>query len=110
LWYHHPVRLGSPSAGEAEETVLYGPMCMNIDVMRQSVMLPPLKTGDRLVFNPVGAYNNTQWLQFIEYRPSIALVGNNGHTPIREAETLEDMCRHDRLPPHLAGGSGPAVP
>jgi diaminopimelate decarboxylase len=102
LWYHHPVRLAAPREGAAEETVLYGPMCMNIDVMRHSVTLPPLAVGDRLVFNPVGAYNNTQWLQFIEYRPAIAMVGTNGHTLIREAETLEDMCRHDRLPPHLA--------
>lgn len=104
LWYHHPVRLAVPREGATEETVLYGPMCMNIDVMRHSVMLPPLALGDRLIFNPVGAYNNTQWLQFIEYRPAIAMVGANGHTLIREVETLEDMCRHDRLPTHLAVG------
>lgn len=101
LWYHHPVRLATPRDGEAQETVLYGPMCMNIDVMRHKVMLPPLALGDRLVFNPVGAYNNTQWLQFIEYRPAIALVSENGHALIRQAENLDDMCRHDRLPPHL---------
>jgi diaminopimelate decarboxylase len=103
LWFHHPVKLAAPKAGKAEETVLYGPLCMNIDVMRYSVHLPPLAVGDRLVFNPVGAYNNTQWLQFIEYRPAIALVhADGGHSVIREAETLEDMCRHDRLPPHLS--------
>lgn len=61
--------------------------------MRQGVMLPPLVPGDRLVFNPVGAYNNTQWLQFIEYRPAIALVSGTGCMLIRDAETLEDICR-----------------
>ncbi|MBY0432350.1 MAG: alanine racemase, partial [Rhodospirillales bacterium] len=68
LWYNHMVKPVRPIAGIPEDTVLYGPMCMNIDVMRQSVHLPPLTVGDRLVFSPVGAYNNTQWLQFIEYR------------------------------------------
>jgi diaminopimelate decarboxylase len=104
LWYHHPVRLVTPRDGEMAETVLYGPMCMNIDVMRHSVMLPPLAKGDLLVFNPVGAYNNTQWLQFIEYRPAIALVSEKSHMLIRAAETLDDVCRHDRLPSHLVIG------
>ncbi|MBF0154158.1 MAG: alanine racemase [Magnetococcales bacterium] len=102
LWYHHPVKLTKPKVGDPVDTVLYGPLCMNIDVMRHSVHLPPLAVGDRLVFNPVGAYNNTQWLQFIEYRPAVVLVHLDGeHSVIREAESLADMCRHDRLPPHL---------
>lgn len=102
LWYHHPVKLARPRPGEQEETVLYGPMCMNIDVMRHSIRLPPLVVGDRLVINPAGAYNNTQWMQFIEYRPSIVLVHQSGeHSVIREGENLDDMCRHDRLPQHL---------
>jgi len=102
LWYHHPVKLTKPKAGDPADTVLYGPMCMNIDVMRHTVQLPPLSAGDCLVFNPVGAYNNTQWLQFIEYRPAVVLIHQDGeHSVIREAETLADMNRHDRLPSHL---------
>lgn len=110
MWYHHPLKLTQPKKGDPEETVLYGPMCMNIDVVRQSVRLPPLVIGDRLVINPVGAYNNTQWLQFIEYRPPIVLVHQNGgHSVIRDGEQLADMCRHDRLPSHLAGGGADAA-
>ncbi|MBF0175907.1 MAG: alanine racemase [Magnetococcales bacterium] len=102
LWYHHPVKLTRPKPGEPVDTVLYGPLCMNIDVMRHTVHLPPLSVGDRLVFNPAGAYNNTQWLQFIEYRPAVVLIHTTGEVSvIREAEGLDDMCRHDRLPPHL---------
>ncbi len=102
LWYHHPVKLTKPKPGNPVDTVLYGPLCMNIDVMRHSVYLPPLAVGDQLVFNPVGAYNNSQWLQFIEYRPPILLIHLDGECSIiREAETLPDLCRHDRLPPHL---------
>jgi diaminopimelate decarboxylase len=63
--------------------------------------------GDCLVFNPVGAYNNTQWLQFIEYRPAIVLIHEDGeHSVIREAECLDDMNRLDRMPSHLTAIPG----
>ena len=54
-----------------EATVLYGPLCMNIDVLREQVQLPPLSVGDRVVFRNVGAYNVTQWMQFITMRPAV---------------------------------------
>ena len=102
-WYHPEVKLAQPLAGTPEETVLFGPLCMNIDVVRESVTLPPLSAGHQVVLGPVGAYNNTQWQQFIEYRPAIVMLAENG-TPhlIREAENLAVMCAQDRLPKHLA--------
>ncbi|MBF0144105.1 MAG: alanine racemase [Magnetococcales bacterium] len=107
LWYNHPVRLVHPKGGIPEETVLYGPLCMNIDSMRQLVSLPPLELGDRLVFSPVGAYNNTQWLQFIELRPPIILVTpQGGDEVIRQGETLTSLCEHERMPPHLDTSPG----
>ncbi|MBF0146247.1 MAG: alanine racemase [Magnetococcales bacterium] len=107
LWYHHPVRLVRPKEGIPEETVLFGPLCMNIDVMRHLVSLPPLAVGDRLVFTPVGAYNNTQWLQFIELRPPIILVSPHGtHELIRQGETLASLCEPERMPPHLNRNPG----
>ena len=70
FWYNHKVVPTRLLQGRPEETVIYGPLCMNIDVMRNNIMLPPLNMGDALVFSPVGAYNNTQWMQFIEYLPT----------------------------------------
>jgi diaminopimelate decarboxylase len=102
FWYNHAVRPLRPCEGEPQETVLYGPLCMNIDVLRHSLQLPPLAVGDRLVFSNVGAYNNTQWMQFIEYRPNIVLIDLEGQTHlIRRGEDLDSMCAHDRLPGHL---------
>ncbi len=115
FWYHHPLKLTQEISGLREETVIYGPLCMNIDIVRQSVQLPPLNTGDILHISPVGAYNNTQWLQFIEYRPAVVMVHSpvpgSGVSPeageepevsvIREAENLEVMNAQDRLPSHL---------
>ena len=102
FWYDHDVRVASPPRGEPRETVLYGPMCMNIDVVRASVQLPPLLPGDPLVISPVGAYNNTQWMQFIEYRPAVVMVHpDRAVSVIRTAEDLESMCAHERMPGHL---------
>lgn len=103
FWYNHRVQLTRPPVGLPQDTVLYGPLCMNIDVVRQSVSLPPMRVGETLLVGPVGAYNNTQWLQFIEYRPAIILLQEDGEVSvIREAENLEVMCAQDRLPAHLA--------
>jgi diaminopimelate decarboxylase len=102
FWYNHDVRVASPARGEPRETVLYGPMCMNIDVVRASVQLPPLLPGDPLVISPVGAYNNTQWMQFIEYRPAVVMIHpDRVVSVIRTAEDLESMCAHERMPAHL---------
>jgi diaminopimelate decarboxylase len=101
-WYNHPIKMTRQTIGATEDTVLYGPLCMNIDVVRNSIHLPALHQGDRLVVGNVGAYNNTQWLQFIEYRPNIVMVGGNGDVHVvRRAEDLEVMLSQDVLPDHL---------
>jgi diaminopimelate decarboxylase len=109
LWYDHPVRLAPPARGEPRETVLYGPLCMNIDVVRRSIRLPPLAVGDRLVINPVGAYTTTQSMQFIEYRPATVLIHGDARQPevsvIRVAEDLDVVCGPERLPAHLAAAA-----
>ncbi len=103
FWYHFDIALGQPVAGECEPSVLYGPMCMNIDVIADQINLPALSREDRLVISTVGAYNNTQWLQFIEYRPNVVLITESGTVElIREAEDLSDLERRERLPAHLA--------
>jgi diaminopimelate decarboxylase len=103
FWYNHSVVPTRLLPGRPEETVIYGPLCMNIDVMRSSVMLPPLDVGDALVFTPVGAYNNTQWMQFIEYRPNVVLIHEDQNVSvIRQAEDLETVTAQECLPPHLA--------
>lgn len=98
-WYNHDVRPLQPVEGLAEETVLFGPLCMNIDTVRASVMLPPLNTGDALLVSPVGAYNNTQWMQFIQSRPAVVMVMLDGSVePIRLAENLHTLTELERVP------------
>ncbi len=102
FWYNHRIKPTRPLQGLTEETVLYGPLCMNIDIVRQSISMPPLSVGDSLVISPVGAYNNTQWMQFIEYRPNIVMVhDNNEFSLVRRAENLADINGFESLPEHL---------
>jgi diaminopimelate decarboxylase len=102
FWYRFNVALGQPVLGKAEPSVIYGPLCMNIDVIDEKIALPPLSRGDRLVISTVGAYNNTQWMQFIEYRPNIVMVMESGEVElIRAAEDITDLERREMLPAKL---------
>jgi diaminopimelate decarboxylase len=110
LWYDHKVMPVTAARGELRDTVLYGPLCMNIDVVRRSVQLPPLDPGDLLVVSPVGAYNCTQSMQFIEYRPAVVLVHGDGEVcVIREREDLETVTSQERMPAHLARSSAGTI-
>lgn len=102
FWYDHTVTTTTASNGPGEDTVLYGPLCMNIDVVRESIRLPSLSKGDAVVIHRVGAYNMTQWMQFIHMRPAIILIDTEGKVHrIREKETLEDILRMEHLPAHI---------
>ncbi len=101
-WYKLNVMPAQPFTGTSQNTVFYGPLCMNIDIMRPSISFPDLKIGDSLVINPVGAYNVTQWMQFIEYRPNVVLISETGDVHlIREKETIQDMIKREKIPEHL---------
>jgi len=102
FWYNHDVKPLRHIDGIAEETVLYGPLCMNIDIVRASIMLPALAVGEALAIHPVGAYNNTQWMQFIQLRPAVVMVTEEGKVElVRAAEKLETLNDMERLPQAL---------
>jgi diaminopimelate decarboxylase len=102
LWYDHKIFPVINHSGLVEETTIYGPMCMNIDVLRPSLMFPALKRGDRFVITRIGAYNNTQWLQFITTRPNVVLIDQDrGVHLIRSAETMENVSENEVIPEYL---------
>ncbi len=101
-WYDHKISVAKTSSSYTEETILYGPLCMNIDVVRESINLPLLDRGDQLVVHKVGAYNMTQWMQFINMRPSVVLIDTQGEVhQIRKSETLDYLELMEELPDHL---------
>jgi len=102
FWYKYNLEIDRVAQGMSEPSVIYGPMCMNIDVVQEETLLPPLENGTRLILSPVGAYNVTQWMQFIEYRPNVLLIDENGGVDIiREAEDLSDIELRERIPDRL---------
>lgn len=101
-WYRHNVSPAQEVFGTAEPTVFFGPLCMNIDVVRDHIMFQPLRVDDRVVIRHVGAYNLTQWMQFITERPNVVMVSPKGeHGLIRKAETFETLTQQELFPPWL---------
>lgn len=101
-WYKLKVTPTRPFPGAYQNTIFYGPLCMNIDVVRPAVPFPDLHTGEQVLITPVGAYNNTQWMQFIEYRPPVVLISETGKLELlRPREELEDVIGREIIPEHL---------
>lgn len=102
FWYEHKITPAQEFASHTEDMVLYGPLCMNIDVVRQSVNLPLLNKGDQVVVHKVGAYNMTQWMQFIQMRPKVVMIDMDGKSHlIRDNETIETIEQPERMPEYL---------
>ncbi|MCF8228581.1 MAG: hypothetical protein K9G58_06415 [Bacteroidales bacterium] len=102
FWYDHKISPAQPFTQYTEDTVLYGPLCMNIDVIRENANLPLLNKGEQVVVHSVGAYNMTQWMQFITLRPNIVMIDEKGkHHLIREKESMESINHFEKVPEHL---------
>lgn len=100
-WYQLNVLPSRAISALPAPSRLYGPLCMAIDVIRYSINLPPLDVGDIVTLHPVGAYNVSQSMQFISYRPAVVMIGDNGKPElIRAREVLEDVDGPERLPDH----------
>jgi diaminopimelate decarboxylase len=102
FWYDHKVSPAQDFGYHTEDSVLYGPLCMNIDVVRESISLPPLKAGDQVVVHTVGAYNVTQSMQFIALRPAVVLIDMQGKTHVvKSKETLAALEQNEKIPEYL---------
>ena len=102
-WYKHDLYPAQDVHGTAEPSIFVGPLCMNIDVVRDRILFPPLRACDRIIVDRIGAYNVTQWMQFIAARPNVVMVSPNGTSAIiRRAETLETLVQQEAMPAWLA--------
>lgn len=103
FWYDHFIHPAQEMSDSSEDAVVYGPLCMNIDMLRDQMQLPLYKKNDHVVVSRVGAYNMTQWQQFITYRPNVVLIGPDCRPHlIRKAESLEVFTRLELTPDHLS--------
>lgn len=92
FWYNLGVFPSRQLSSHVEESTIYGPLCMNIDVIRDAINFPQVQPGEKLVIERVGAYNMTQWMQFITYRPNVVLIDQDGKLQlIRKKEELSSL-------------------
>jgi len=91
-WYNFNIELDKRYEGDNEASMLNGPLCMNIDIIEENLMLPPLDRGSVITISPVGAYNYTQAMQFIRYKPAVVLIDTEGKPRvIKEVDNLETV-------------------
>ncbi len=103
FWYKHKIHPAQDSGFHNEEATVFGPLCMNIDVIRDSIVLPTMQKGDKLVIENVGAYTMTQWMQFIAMRPNVVMIMEDKSVElIRKSETLEYIAQCEVVPAKLA--------
>jgi len=104
VYYDHPltrVSGGGESSSPGRSYDVYGPLCMQTDVLRRNVAATQIDVGDVLMVSHVGAYCHSQSMQFIETRPATVMLTDNGPVEIRRRETWEDVFALDRIPDHL---------
>ncbi|MFH2143859.1 MAG: diaminopimelate decarboxylase [Bacteroidota bacterium] len=102
FWYEHKITPVQSFTQHTEDTTIFGPLCMNIDIIRQNISFPVLKKGDQYVISRIGAYNMTQWMQFITLRPKIVMIDTNkGVHIIRDSENMQTFSKLEKTPDHL---------
>lgn len=102
FWYKHKIHPANETGIHTEDTAIYGPLCMNIDCIRENIVFPNVKKDDLLVIDYVGAYNMTQWMQFINMRPNVVMIMQDGSVElIRKAEDIDYIEQQEILPSTL---------
>lgn len=94
--YYRKHKIETFSEKQKELTDIYGPLCMQVDLIESGIELPKLKEGDILIVKTVGAYELSQSMQFIRGRPTVISVSSNGKINLcRRKETYKDIMQCD---------------
>ncbi|HEY9584211.1 MAG TPA: alanine racemase [Candidatus Paceibacterota bacterium] len=79
-------------------TWIGGNSCIGTDFLAQSAPLPELRAGDILVFYNAGAYTMVRSEQWINTRPAVVMIKENGSVEcIRRKEDYENMIALDEF-------------
>ena len=94
-YYYHRIVPVVIKERAREAVDIYGPLCMQMDVLGVNRKLPVLKRGDFLAILDAGAYSISLSQQFIRPRPPVVLVKGRRKRLVRREETFEDIFRLD---------------
>ena len=90
FWKFQDIECLKKSDEVYEETIVYGPLCLQTDIV-SNTELPPLSAGDRLLVKNVGAYNIPQSSTFIYPQPAVLLIDGKDISIIRKREEIKDL-------------------
>jgi len=100
-----PYPIYALQGGEPTETYdVAGPLCYTGDVVQEDVALPPLREGDVVVVDRIGAYSLASSTHTnAEPKPPVVLVREDGTVDeVRARETCEDVFGLDAVPEDLS--------
>jgi len=89
-WKYQDIEFLKKSEQVYEETIVYGPLCLQTDIISKT-KLPELGAGDRLLVKNVGAYNIPQSSTFIYPQPTVLLIDGKDIRIIRKREEIKDL-------------------
>jgi len=96
--YAHPIHVCGRTRPERRQK-LFGPTCMERDVLHSPSVLPVLKRNDRLVIYGCGGYSMSRAGSFIRFRSGVLLWRDNGDMLwLREPETLSHQKMLEHIP------------
>jgi diaminopimelate decarboxylase len=88
----HPLHALLPSSHPVGRYDVFGPLCMGSDCLGREVKLPRPAVSDVLKLMSVGAYCQSQSMQFIKYQAPMVVVSPCGkHKLVRRRQNLKDL-------------------
>jgi len=100
--YHHIIPCNIKIDAEKVKYDVVGPICESGDVFGKERELQKLEEGDLLAILDAGAYGFTMSSNYNSRpRPAEILIKNGKTYQIREAETLEDLFKFQKIPKYL---------
>ncbi len=100
--YHHIIVCNEKTKEKTLTYEIVGPICESGDVIGKNRQLPELKEGDYLAILDAGAYGFTMSNVYNSRPRSAEILLNNGQIyKVREAETFDDILKHQIIPDHL---------
>lgn len=103
--HRHPVRALTERGGAPRPTTLYGPLCMQKDLLAADAPLPPLARGDLVLVEGAGAYDLPRAMAFSGPPPG-AVLWRGGPDAVwaRRPETLDEVLAREIAPPGPRSG------
>lgn len=100
--YHHIILCNKNNRDTRKKYDIAGPICESGDILGKDRELPELREGDFLAILDAGAYGYTMSSNYNSRpRPAEILINNRISYKIREAETYDNLLKHQIIPDHL---------